>query len=304
MKIIEFNERGQQVESQAKSLSGSGSTLAPSPERVRRPKVSASAGVELHVFQTGTITTDKHNIKMNRGNDSWEIPVPWYLLKHPMGNVIIDGGIAREAAIDMKAYWGDVCKTYKPTVDVKQTCVEQCRSVGVEPNDVRYVVQSHLHLDHTGAIGRFPKAQHIVQRSEYDYAFAPQWFTAGAYVRADFDRPGLNWKFLGGENTDMFDLFGDDVLKMISTPGHSPGHQSFLINLPKSGPLLLAIDAAYTMDHYENKVLPGFMTSAQQAAESVDKLRRIAERTNAKFIAGHDQKQFAELKHAPKGSYV
>jgi N-acyl homoserine lactone hydrolase len=241
---------------------------------------------------------------MNCGDDSWEIPVPWYLLKHPMGNVVIDGGIAREVAIDKKAYWGDVAMTFRPKLDVTQTCVEQCRSVGVEPNDVRYVVQSHLHLDHTGAIGRFPKAQHIVQRDEYDYAFDPQWFSAGAYIRADFDRPGLNWKFLGGDSTDMFDLFGDDVLKMISTPGHSPGHQSFLINLPRTGPLILAIDAAYTMDHYDNKALPGFMTSARQAVDSVAKLRRIAERTGAKVIAGHDQKQFAGLKHAPKGYYA
>ena len=70
------------------------------------------------------------------------------------------------------------------------------------------------------------KAQHIVQRAEYDYAFNPHWFAKGAYIRADFDRPGLDWKFLGGEFTDNFDLFGDGVIRMIFTPGHSPGHQS------------------------------------------------------------------------------
>ncbi|MEI4263797.1 AttM family quorum-quenching N-acyl homoserine lactonase [Roseovarius sp. D0-M9] len=306
MKIIEFDDRGQQVERDSKSLRGhsGGSALAERPAGIERPKVPSSAGVELFMFQTGTLKTAKHNIKMNAGSEDWEIPVPWYLIKHPMGHVVIDGGTAREAAIDKRAYWGDVAKVYEPVLDIKQTCVEQCRSVGVEPNDVRYVLQSHLHLDHTGAVGRFPKAQHIVQRTEYDYAFDPQWFSAGAYIRADFDRPGLNWKFLGGETTDMFDLFGDDVIKMIFTPGHSPGHMSFLVNLPKTGPILLAIDAAYTMDHYENKALPGFMTSAQQTATSVAKLRRIAERTGARVVAGHDRAQWDGMRHAPKGSYA
>jgi N-acyl homoserine lactone hydrolase len=70
-------------------------------------------------------------------------------------------------------------------------------------------VQSHLHLDHTGAIGRFPRAEHIVQRIEYEYAFNPDWFAPAGYIRADFDRPNLAWKFLGGPYTDNFDLFGD-----------------------------------------------------------------------------------------------
>lgn len=306
MKIIEFNERGQQVESDSRSIAPSLGTsfLADRPKASHRPKVPVSAGVELHMFQTGTLKTRKHNIKMNQGDEMWEIPVPWYLLKHPMGNVVIDGGNAAEVAIDKRAHWGDVVDVYEPHMGPKEHCVEQCRSVGVEPEDVRYVVMSHLHLDHTGAVGRFRNAQHIVQRAEYEYALNPQWFAAGGYIRADFDRPGLNWKFLGGEMTDNFDLFGDDVVKMIFTPGHSPGHQSFLITLPKTGPILLTIDAAYTMDHFENKALPGFLTSAQQAASSVDKLRRIAERTGAKVIAGHDKRQWEEMRHAPKSFYA
>lgn len=306
MKIIEFNDRGQQVESDGKSILSSAGTsfLADRPSSApRRPKVSSSAGVELHMFQTGTLKTRKGNIKMNQGDEIWEIPVPWYLLKHPMGHVVIDGGVAHEAAIDKNAYWRNTAKVYDPQLGLKDNCVDQCRSVGVEPQDVRYVVQSHLHLDHTGAIGRFPNAQHIVQRAEYDYAFDPQWFAAGAYIRADFDRPGLNWKFLGGDMTDGFDLFGDDVLKMYFTPGHSPGHQSFLVTLPKTGPILLAIDAAYTLDHWDEKVLPGFMASATDAVASVKKLRKIAESTGAKVIAGHDMRQWEGLRHAPKSFY-
>ena len=168
---------------------------------------------------------------------------------------------------------------------------------------MRYVVQSHLHLDHTGAIGRFPNAQHIVQRAEYDYAFNPHWFAAAAYIRADFDRPGLNWKFLGGEYTDNYDLFGDGRIRMIFTPGHSPGHQSFLITLPKTGPILLTIDAAYTMDHWNNRRCRAVVTSAD-AADSVAKLRQDCRAIPARWSSpGHDPNNWEAFLKAPNDFY-
>lgn len=255
------------------------------------------------MFQTGTLRTKTKYIKMNQGDGDYEIPVPWFLIKHPQGNVVIDGGNAIEAAIDKRGHWGAVVDAYDPVMQVSENCVDQLKLVDVAPQSIRFVVQSHLHLDHTGAIGRFPKATHIVQRAEYDYAFKPHWFSAGAYIRADFDRPGLNWKFLGGEYTDNYDLFGDGTVRMIFTPGHSPGHQSFLITLPKSGPILLTIDAAYTMDHWENKALPGLVVSSAQAADSVAKLRKLAADTGAMVVTGHDPVTWEGFRKAPHDFY-
>ena len=311
MKIIEFDDKGQRVESDSKSVSSDtgSSSLAQRPrfsmareEPVRR-KRGNSSGIELHMFQTGTLKTKLKYIKMNQGESDFEIPVPWFLIKHPAGNVVIDGGNAIEAAIDKRGHWGAVVDAYDPVMQVSENCVDQLKSVGVDPQSVRYVLQSHLHLDHTGAIGHFPKAQIICQRAEYDYAFKPHWFSAGAYIRADFDRPGLNWKFLGGEYTDNYDLFGDGVIRMIFTPGHAPGHQSFLITLPRTGPVLLTIDAAYTLDHWENKALPGLVVSSADAANSVAKLRRIASDTNAMVVTGHDPVNWETFRKAPGDFY-
>ncbi len=310
MKIVEFDEKGQQVTSDSGSIMSNDSTskLAPrpqfgkpenAPKRVRKK----SSGIELHMFQTGTLRTKLKYIKMNQGEEDFEIPVPWFLIKHPMGNVVIDGGNAVEAAIDKRAHWGAVVDAYDPVMAVDDNCVAQCQSVGVSPHDVRYVVQSHLHLDHTGAIGRFPNAQHIVQRAEYEYAFNPQWFAKGAYIRADFGRPGIDWKFLGGEFTDNYDLFGDGTIRMIFTPGHSTGHQSFLITLPNTGPILLAIDAAYTQDHWDNKALPGLVVSSSDAANSVAKLHKIAGDTGAMVVTGHDPQNWASFRKAPYDFY-
>ena len=307
MKILEFNDRGLQVERDANSVdhSSSASSLAPAP-KLKSATSSSSNGpsdIQLYMFQTGTLRTKTKFIKMNQGEDDFEIPVPWFLIKHPKGNVVIDGGNAIETAIDKRGHWGDVVEAYDPIMNSHETCVEQCRSVGVAPEDVRYVLQSHLHLDHSGAVGRFPKAQYIVQRAEYEYAFNPHWFSAGAYIRADFDRPGLDWKFLGGEYTDNYDLFGDGTIRMIFTPGHSPGHQSFLVTLPNTGPVLLTIDAAYTLDHWEDKALPGLVCSSVDAANSVAKLKKIAEDTGSLLVTGHDPDNWKTFKKAPNQFY-
>ena len=310
MKIVEFDDKGQRIESDGGSISSKtgSNSLAPRPV-FGKPKVSPtrhrrrSSGIELHMFQTGTLRTKLKYIKMNQGDSEFVIPVPWFLIKHPLGNVVIDGGNAVEAAIDKRGHWGAIVDAYDPIMEISENCVDQCKSVGVLPHDVRYVVQSHLHLDHTGAIGRFPNAQHIVQRVEYDYAFKPHWFATAAYIRADFDRPGLNWKFLGSEYTDNYDLFGDGTIRMIFTPGHSTGHQSFLITLPNSGPILLTIDAAYTVDHWNNLALPGLVVSSADAANSVAKLRKIASDTGAMVVTGHDPKNWEEFLKAPYDFY-
>ncbi len=306
MKIVEFDGRGQKIETDSRSVGAARSShLAPPPTLSvgRGLGRGVRSDVQLYMFQTGTLRTKTKYIKMNQGEDDFEIPVPWYLIKHPKGNVVIDGGNAVEVALDKRGHWGAAVDAYDPVMDARDNCVDQCRSVGVRPEDVRYVVQSHLHLDHTGAIGRFPRAEHIVQRMEYEYAFNPDWFAAAGYIRADFDRPNLNWKFLGGEYTDNFDLFGDGVIRMIFTPGHSPGHQSFLVTLPNSGPILLAVDAVYTLDHWNDKALPGFVCSAVDAVHSVAKLHKIAADANALVVPGHDPDLWRTFRKAPSAFY-
>jgi N-acyl homoserine lactone hydrolase len=256
--------------------------------------------IRLYMFQSGTQRCKVHNIKMNQGlGADYEIPVPWFLLVHPKGNVAIDGGLAAEGLADPRAYWGAAADSYQPVMAESQGCVAQLAALGLAPEDVRFVVLSHLHSDHTGAIGRFPNATHIVQRREYEYAFTPDWFAAGAYARKDFDRPGLKWQFLEGDVTDQYDLYGDGVLRMVFTPGHTLGHQSFLVTLHNSGAILLAADAAYTMDHWNEKALPGFMASAVDSVRSVRKLRVLAEQTGAMVVTGHDPEAWPGFKLGP-----
>ena len=305
MKIIEFGDDGKPIDRgrvkpiEFDPLDPRKPSWSNTPDEIRRE----SSDIQLYMFQTGSLRTKVKYIKMNQGEQDYEIPVPWFLIKHPRGNVVIDGGNAIEAAIDPRGHWGTALDAYDLVMDRADNCVDQLRRVGVRPEDVRYVLQSHLHLDHTGAIGHFPRATHFVQRIEREYAYDPDWFSKAAYIREDFDKPGIEWKLLGGEYTDNFDLFGDDAIRMIFTPGHAPGHQSFLIRLANTGPVLLAVDAAYTKDHWEEKALPGLVCSSVDAANSVRKLRRIAQETGAMVVTGHDPEMWPTFKHAPASFY-
>jgi N-acyl homoserine lactone hydrolase len=259
--------------------------------------------VRLYLFECGVLRCHLENIKMNQGlGEEYAIPVPWYLLAHPRGNVIIDGGNAAECATDPKGHWAGIWEVYWPDMTPEQACVPQLERLGVDPATVTHIVQSHLHLDHTGALAAldaFPNAQVVATRAEHAYAHAPDWFAAGGYIQADFNKPGVPWDLLEPTD-DGYDLFGDGVLRMWQTPGHAPGHQSFEVTLPNAGTLLLTVDAAYTTDHWDEKALPGFLASTVDTVRSVRKLHRIAARSDATVVTGHDPDAWPAFKQAPE----
>lgn len=186
-------------------------------------------------------------------------------------------------------------------MDPAEGCVNQLAKIGMKPDDIKFVLHSHLHLDHSGACGNFPKARHLVQRREIDWAFSADWFMQGGYIKKDLTKDGITWDVM--EDEDQYDVFGDGSVQTFMSPGHTPGHQSIMVRLPNTGPILLAIDAAYTMDHWNEKCLPGALTSAREAAASVRRLRRVVEKENAIVVPGHDMETWQGFKKAPVEYY-
>jgi glyoxylase-like metal-dependent hydrolase (beta-lactamase superfamily II) len=189
-----------------------------------------------------------------------------------------------------------------PIMTPEQAVVPSLERLGVPLESIRWIVQSHLHLDHTGAVAaidRFPNAQVLATRTEYEWAHALEPFAALGYCPADYVKPGIDWVLLE-ESDDGWDLFGDGTLRCWRTPGHSPGHQSLEVTLPSGTTYLLTVDAANTMDHLEEKALPGFIVDAVATVRSVRKLRRLAWRANAVAVAGHDPDQWPSFKQAPE----
>jgi N-acyl homoserine lactone hydrolase len=264
---------------------------------------SAVPGVKLHMFEGGSIKCRVHNVKMGQGQgEPFEFPVPWFVIEHPRGLAVIDGGMAPGVAEDPLRHWGPIANTYWPVMAPEQACVPSLEAAGFDPADVRYLLQSHLHLDHSGglaAIDRFPNAEVIATRTDYEYAHAPDWYADAVYIDDDFMKPGVRWALLD-ENADGYDVFGDGSVRCWQTPGHAPGHQSFEVKLPNSGAYMLTIDAAYTTDHWEERALPGFLASAVDTVRSVRKLHHLARRSDATVVTGHDPEAWPTFRHSPE----
>ena len=242
------------------------------------------ASPALYLFDSGTL-----------GLDGVEVPVPFFLIRHPQGDVLVDGGNPLAVARDPHAHWGALANVFEVHMTEEQHCVAQLRRLGVGPDSVGHVVQTHLHIDHTGALGHFPNATIVVHARELDAARAAEDPMATGYVRADYDRPELRWRPGGGE----LDLFGDGTVRLLETPGHSAGHMSLLLELEKTGPVLLTADAVDNRAQWAGREHPRALFSREQSSRSLERLYELAHQTDALLVLGHEPNDWSRLKRAP-----
>lgn len=259
--------------------------------------------IRLYFCDGGTIELPLRNFKAGEGlgGETVVTPVSWYVLTHPRGNVVIDGGNAAEVADDIH-HVGGIADLVTIEMRPEHAVLPTLARIGVAPESVRWIVQSHLHYDHTGAlaaIDAFPNAEVLVTRTEHEWAHAPDDLAAPLYCLRDYAKPGVRWSLLEATD-DGWDVFGDGVLRCWRTPGHAPGHQSFEVHLASGASFVLAVDAAYSLDHLYERAIPTFLVSASDTLASVRKLRRLAWRADATVVAGHDLEQWTALRRTPE----
>lgn len=239
---------------------------------------------ELYLFDSGTLALG-----------GVEVPVPFYLLRHPEGVVLVDGGNPLAVARDPHGHWGALADVFEVHMTEAQHCAAQLEAFGVRAGEVTHIVQTHLHIDHTGALGHFPDAAVVVHARELEAARAAEDPTRTGYVRADYERPDLRWQTIEGDS----DLFGDGVLRLLETPGHAAGHMSLLIELPDTGQILLTADACDSQAQWEGRDHVRALHSREDAARSLERLHELAGKTGALIVFGHDAQTWAQRRHAP-----
>ncbi|MFC4249720.1 N-acyl homoserine lactonase family protein [Natribaculum luteum] len=227
---------------------------------------------------------------------------PCYLLEHPDGLVLFDTGISREMAADPESYGPNGAPhmvDFLETLDLEvgQSPTDHLHALGYEPEDVDYVVLSHLHTDHAGNVDSFPDAEVVVQKEELRYAFWPDGVQRLFYLEGDISPlrgPSRDVTAITGE----YDLFGDGSVVAFPTPGHTPGHQSLSVELD-SGNVLLAADVANSRVGYEQDLVPSFAWSLEESLESIQTVRTRARLDDAEVIVHHDPDEQAKLPDPP-----
>jgi glyoxylase-like metal-dependent hydrolase (beta-lactamase superfamily II) len=164
----------------------------------------------------------------------------------------------------------------------------QLGEVKVKPVDIAFVAISHTHGDHIGNVDLFPTSTLLIQKTELDWAFAP-----GKPAPFKKDRPTRE---LSGD----LDVFGDGSVTILSTPGHTPGHQSLLVHLAKTGWIVLTGDAAHFKDNWDNDRVPSMNVSAEQTHASHARLVAIVAEKKALLWINHDLPTFQSVKHSPQ----
>ncbi len=216
-----------------------------------------------------------------------------YLIHHGKGWMLWESGIS-DAVADKPD--GVVAGGGILTLRVRKTLQSQLHELAIAPADIKYLGFSHFHGDHVGNANLFTEATLYIQQAEYDAAFGPE------PAKFNFN-PALYEKLratpivrLQGDH----DVFGDGSVVIYSTPGHTPGHQSLLVRLPKTGPVLLSGDAVHFRENWENRRVPARNFNKEQSLASMEKLAVILEREHATLWINHDKPQTDTLPHAPE----
>lgn len=253
------------------------------------------AGLRLTVVDCGPLNPEANKL-VAFAPGKVEVVTTVGIIEHPKHGLILwDTGINHAVADPEQcdAYWGagirDAFGGHGFTRD--HAIDAQLKKLGSKPEDVRYVVYSHLHLDHAGGMSYFPKAVHVAQRDELRYALWPDTWTRPVYCQNDFkDIRSLDILELDGD----FDLFDDGTMRLIRTSGHTPGHQALILDLPQRGKLCLGADVGHLRDGYEAMVPMPWDWSA--SAMTLTRLRmKQLERAGVPVFLCHEAKDFAKL---------
>lgn len=251
--------------------------------------------LRMKVVDAGPLSLEKNKlVAFAPGNI--DVPTTVAIFEHPKHGVILwDTGINDAVADpDRRAdYWGaGIPEAFGSHGFKREHAIDaQLDKMGIKPKDVRYVVYSHLHLDHAGGMTYFPNAVHVAQSDEIRYALWPDPWTRPVYCQNDFqDIRKLNWLVVEGD----FDLFGDGTFQLIKAPGHAPGLQVLMVTLPNRGRFILGGDVAHLRDQFEAFVpMPWDWSTAAMTASRM-RIKQL-ERSGIPLFLCHEAKEFAQL---------
>lgn len=246
--------------------------------------------MKMHALSGGRLRMKKSvYLPASERSETIELPISCFLLRHKQGNVLFDTGCHPSTAHDPEARWGAMAKAMVPISKPHENAIDELRAIGVTPDDIDVVVNSHFHSDHCGCNEFFKKATVVCHVRELEAARA-----------ADAEKMGflaIDWKQPMPIDTinAQRDLFNDGRIVLIPVPGHTAGMLAALVSLDKSGSFLLASDAVALRANLEQDIHPRNTLNVEQSARSMDEIRRI-EAGGATVLYGHDAEQWDTLK--------
>ncbi len=259
---------------------------------------SAIQGLRLYVLDGGTIITNhpegfgltREQVK----NSNFSCAV--YLIVHQRGALLFDTGLGDRyfGRAFNESPLGD--RPDPPStagfVLVTKTLKSQLEQIGYPPSKINYLAFSHPHDDHIGNANDFAGGTFLVHQGDHDMMFGPNVQVNPAYAALKNSKT----KMVEGD----YDVFGDGTVVLLFTPGHTPGHQSLYVKLPKTGPVVLSGDLYHYPEDLKLDSMPDREKTPGITEASRKKLQAFLANTGAQLWIGHDINFFSRQKHAPQ----
>ncbi len=264
-------------------------------------------GVELEVLHVGDVPTPKvwifgahgrlglAELVMKRG-DTVTIPLLAWLIRHPdAGPIVVDTGLHPDAARSVRDDYGRVSGLIFGGLRADpRPFADQLTDLGVDPAEVQLAVMTHLHADHTSGMRLLPNAEFAITREEWAAATG-RGAVLGGYVAGHLP-PAARVRQIDfshgtghGHFARTIDLVGDGSVRLVSTPGHSAGHMSVLVETADRGEVLIVGDAVYTLESLREQLKPLRVADERRYLDSVRQLRAYAAANpDATLVPTHD----------------
>lgn len=248
----------------------------------------------VYVFDCGTIHVSDISV-FSPGVDKGKKKVltdSCYLIAHPKGTLMWDTGLNDELATmaDGKKFSANF------HMRLKKPLAAQLKEIGYTPESVNFLGLSHMHFDHIGNVGLFPKATLLMQKEEYESAFGPD--------AAKYGNDPKNYPTLAANPSQQLtgdhDVFGDGTVVIKRAVGHTPGHQSLFLKLKNTGSVVLSGDLAHFTKNWENRRVPSFNFDKDMSIKAMNDMAAFMKANKAKFWIQHDLEQNRKIRHAPK----
>jgi glyoxylase-like metal-dependent hydrolase (beta-lactamase superfamily II) len=215
--------------------------------------------------------------------------VPCFVIRHPKGTLLWDTGLSDKLAENKNGLDNGGFH-----MSVAVTLADQLTTLGLTPADVTQVAFSHFHSDHTGNANLFGSSTWIVNKAELAWAEAnPAPFGVDASTFSAYKT--AKTQMIDGD----YDVFGDGSVRVLKTPGHTPGHQVLVVKLKKTGVVILSGDLYHLRDNRKFRRVPTFNHERADTLASIDRIEKIVKNTHARFVVQHDLQDFKSMPKFP-----
>jgi len=264
-------------------------------------------GIKIHALTTGLVKVKKAHKNPSLGfpiilfDPFWTdwLPIHTWLIEHPEGNILIDTG--ENSQVNNKDYFscdktsGIVYRTIlRFDIDRERELPSLLSKINIAPDDIRWVVLTHLHLDHVDGIQFFPKAEFLVAKNEYLNGspghvpcLLPSWFSPRQVTFTKPENTGFNGSFALTQAKDVL---------IVPTPGHTYGHQSVILRTNEQH-VFFAGDTTFTQEQLLEKKVAGICADKKAARKTIEKIQAFGKMHPTIYLPSHDPESAKRLKN-------